>query len=117
MAPATLAELNQFLPPHWSQRNPIDILGDADAERYAKALEIAARDPTTDGLLAILAPTGLADPTLIAEKLALLSKLPGKTVIASWMGGRSVATGEAILSRSGIPTYPFPDSAARGVPQ
>src|SRR6201997_1872569 len=61
LAPTTLAALNQFLPPHWSQRNPVDILGDADAERYAKALEIVARDPTTDGLLAILAPTGLAD--------------------------------------------------------
>ena len=52
----TLNALNEFLPPHWSHGNPIDILGDADSTRYAKAIEIAAQDPNSDGLLAILTP-------------------------------------------------------------
>ena len=56
------AALDKFLPPHWSHGNPIDILGDADPERYARALEIAMRDPNSDGLLAILAPQGMTDP-------------------------------------------------------
>jgi acetyltransferase len=113
LAPATLEKLDSFLPPHWSRHNPIDIIGDADADRYAKAVEITASDQGTDGLLAILAPTGLADPTEIAKKLAPFAKLPGKPIIASWMGGQSVAAGDAILARAGIPTYHYPDSAAR----
>jgi acetyltransferase len=109
----TFTKLDAMLPPHWSHHNPIDILGDAGAERYGKAVEIAASDSETDGLLAILAPTGLADPTLIAEKLTPYAKLAGKPIIASWMGGRSVANANAILNHAGIPTYSYPDSAAR----
>src|ERR1700674_5323460 len=52
----TSAALNSFLPPHWSHANPIDILGDADPELYEKAVKIAIADPTSDGLLVILAP-------------------------------------------------------------
>jgi acetyltransferase len=113
LSPETLAKFDALLPPHWSHHNPIDILGDAGPERFARAFEIAAAAPETDGLLAILAPTGLADPTVIAEKLVPFAKLAGKPFLASWMGGQTVATGDAILSRAGIPTYSYPDSAAR----
>ena len=58
----TVQTLDGFLPPHWSHNNPIDILGDADSERYAKAIEIASNDPNSDGLLVILAPQGMTDP-------------------------------------------------------
>lgn len=111
--PVTLNQLDQILPPHWSHANPIDVLGDAGAERYGQALQAAAGDPATDGLLAILAPTGLADPAVIAEKLAALAKVPGKPVIGCWMGGAGVARANSILSRAGIPAYHYPDSAAR----
>ena len=60
------SELNEFLPAHWSHNNPIDILGDADSERYARALEIASQDPNSDGLLVILAPQGMTDAAQIA---------------------------------------------------
>jgi acetyltransferase len=50
-------------PPAWSHNNPVDILGDAGPERYAKALEIAAKDPNSDGLLVILTPQAMTDPT------------------------------------------------------
>ncbi len=109
----TVDRLNQFLPRHWSHQNPIDIIGDADAQRYAKAVEIAAKDPGADGLLVILAPTGLSDPTAVAEQIKQFSKLEGKPVLASWMGGQDIAPGEQILNQAGIPTYNYPDSAAR----
>ena len=83
--------LNKILPPHWSHGNPIDILGDAGPERYAKAVEIAAKDPDSDGLLVIMTPQGMTDPTQIAEKLKPYAKLEGKPILASWMGGVEAA--------------------------
>jgi acetyltransferase len=109
----TVEELNQLLPAHWSHANPIDILGDADPERYAKALEIAARDPNSDGLLVILTPQAMTDPTQTAEQLKPYAKVEGKPVLASWMGGADIAAGEAILNRSNIPTFTYPDTAVR----
>jgi len=113
LAGDTTAGLNEFLPGHWSHQNPIDILGDASVERYAKAVDLAAKDPGTDGLLVILAPQGVTDPTAIAERLAAYAKLGAKPILASWMGGSDVTAGETILNRAGIPTYSYPDSAAR----
>src|ERR1700693_1032291 len=109
----TSAALNSFLPPHWSHANPIDILGDADPQRYAKALEVAIGDPASDGLLVILAPQGMTDPGEVAKRLAPYAKESGKPLLASWMGGKDVAAGEAILSAAGTPTFPYPDTAAR----
>jgi acetyltransferase len=108
----TLRALDGFLPQHWSHNNPIDVLGDADAERYAKALEVAMNDPNSDGLLAILAPQGMTDPTAVAERLRPYAKSTGKPLLASWMGGASIAGGEAILNAAGIPTFSFPDTAS-----
>jgi acetyltransferase len=113
LAPETIAELDQVLPAHWSRQNPIDIIGDAGADRYAKALEIAAKDPNSDGFLVVLSPQGMTDPTEIAERLQPYAKATGKPVLASWMGGAQVSAGEEILNRAGIPTFPFPDTAAR----
>ncbi|HUJ10090.1 MAG TPA: acetate--CoA ligase family protein, partial [Verrucomicrobiae bacterium] len=109
----TMDGLNQILPAAWSHNNPIDVLGDAGADRYAKALEIAAKDPRTDGLLVILTPQAMTDATQTAEALKPYAKAFGKPVIASWMGGSDVAAGEEILNRSDIPTFPYPDTAAR----
>ena len=113
LTPDTMAQLDRILPSHWSHQNPVDILGDATAERYSAAMEVAVNDPATDGILAILAPTGLSDPTAVAEELQRYAKVADKPVIASWMGGDGVAPGVAILSKAGIPTYGYPDSAAR----
>ncbi len=109
----TLNALNKFLPPHWSHGNPIDVLGDADSARYAKAIEIAAQDPNSDGLLAVLTPQGMTDPAEIAEKLKPYATGSGKPLLASWMGGTSIAVAESILNSAGIPTFPYPDTAAR----
>jgi acetyltransferase len=109
----TMEAYNVVLPPTWSHNNPVDIIGDASPERYAKALEIAAKDPNSDGMLVILTPQAMTDPTQIAEQLKPLAKQEGKPVLASWMGGVDIAAGEAILNRANIPTFPYPDTAAR----
>jgi acetyltransferase len=105
--------LSQFLSPHWSHGNPIDVLGDAGPEEYARALEIAIHDPNTDGLLAILAPQGMTDPTRVAEHLKSYARGSGKPMLASWMGGKLVNDGVAILNNAGISTFAYPDTAAR----
>jgi len=113
LAPETMEKLNAFLPAHWSHGNPIDVLGDAEAQRYAKAIEVAAQDPNSDGLLAILAPQGMTNPTEIAEQLKPYARNSGKPLLASWMGGTSVMAGEQVLNDGGVPTFPYPDTAAR----
>jgi acetyltransferase len=109
----TIGALNKILPGPWSHGNPVDVLGDASPERYAKALEIAAKDPNSDGMLVILTPQAMTDPTQTAEQLKPYAKLAGKPVLASWMGGGEVEAGRAILSRAGIPCFEYPDTAGR----
>lgn len=112
IASETIEALNPHMPAAWSHGNPIDVLGDAPPERYAKALELAAKDPQADGLLVILTPQDMTDPTMIAEALTKHAQIEGKPVLASWMGGPVVDAGEAILNRAGIPTFEYPDQAA-----
>jgi acetyltransferase len=110
---ATMDALNDSLPDPWSHGNPIDVLGDADPERYAKTLQTAADDPESDGLLVILTPQDMTDPTVTAERLAPYAQSTRKPVLASWMGGPAVAAGDSILDGAGIPTFDYPDAAAR----
>ncbi|MEA5618647.1 bifunctional acetate--CoA ligase family protein/GNAT family N-acetyltransferase [Cronbergia sp. UHCC 0137] len=112
ISPKIISSLNKILPPQWSHSNPIDILGDANPERYSQALEIAAQDHNSDGLLVILTPQAMTNPTQTAQKLKLYANI-GKPILASWMGGAEVSEGENILNRQGIPTYRYPDTAAR----
>ena len=108
----TLSRLDDILPPHWSHGNPVDIIGDAGPERYEKTVELVARDPNVDGVLVILVPQSLADSTAIAEKLQRFAHLPGKPMLVSWMDGLEDNKGQNLLSAAGIPTFPFPDTAA-----
>ncbi|PYX71840.1 MAG: acetyl CoA synthetase subunit alpha [Acidobacteria bacterium] len=109
----TLQGLDGFLSSHWSHHNPVDVLADADAERFVKAVDIVSKDPASDGLLAIIAPQGLADPTAAATEMAKYAHTSGKPLLASWMGGEGVAEGTVILNTAGIPTFSYPDTAAR----
>ena len=106
-------KLNVLLPAAWSRNNPVDVLGDADADRYIKAIEIVSADPNIDGVLAIVTPQAMTDPTAIAKGLEAFKNLSEKPILASWMGAGDVAEGEAILNGCGIPTFQFPDAAAR----
>ncbi|MFQ5398314.1 MAG: GNAT family N-acetyltransferase [Anaerolineae bacterium] len=114
----TMAKLDEILPPHWSHNNPIDILGDAGPKRYQAVIELMADDPENDGLLVILTPQAMTAPTQTAQLLKKLYAHParpphGKPILASWMGGADVASGESILNQSNIPTFAYPDTAAR----
>lgn len=113
LSPSSLAALDQVLPSHWSHSNPVDILGDANPERYAQTLEIVTHDPGSDGLLVMLTPQAMTDPTLTAEQVKHFARMPGKPILASWMGGAGVESGKRILTQAGIPTFPYPDTASR----
>ncbi|KAI8810508.1 N-acetyltransferase GCN5 [Cladochytrium replicatum] len=114
LAPETIKKLNTVLPSAWSHNNPIDILGDAPPERYAQALEIASQDPNSDGILVILTPQAMSDPTATAEAIVPYAGIKlGKPVLVSWMGGHDVADGAHVFSRVHIPNFPYPDTAAR----
>lgn len=113
LSPETIHALDDFLSPNWSRGNPVDVLADADAERYVEAVDIVSKDPSSDGLLAIIAPQGLANPTQVAQQMSQYAHSTTKPVIASWMGGEGVASGTAILNAAGIPTFSYPDTAAR----
>ncbi len=89
LSPATIAALNAVLPAHWSHGNPIDVLGDASAERYAKGIEIVAADPECDGVLAVFAPQALTDATATAQQLNATARPRDKPLLASWMGESS----------------------------
>jgi acetyltransferase len=112
LAPTTMDALNQVLPAQWSHGNPIDILGDADPARYARAAQIIAQDQHSDGMLVILTPQTMTDPTQTAEQITQAAQRSSKPLLASWMGGAAVAAGEAILNRASIPTFAYPDVAA-----
>jgi acetyltransferase len=113
-SPAGMSRLDALLPPEWSHGNPIDILGDADPERYAKAVEIAGDEADVDGLLVILAPQDATEPGATAERLKPFARRRfDKPVLASWMGSGEVAAGRGLLAESGIPCFWYPDTAAR----
>lgn len=109
----SMSAFNKLLPPHWSHNNPIDILGDASAECYRQAVQIAARNAGTDGVLVVLTPQAMTDATATAEALKSFSRIEGKPIIASWMGGNEVFKGRDILNEARIPTFDYPDTAAR----
>jgi acetyltransferase len=113
LSDSSLQALGQFLSPKWSRGNPIEVLGDAGSNEYARALEIAILDPRTDGLLAILAPQGMTDPARVAEHLRPYARGSGKPVLASWTGGKLIFEGVEILNKAGISTFAYPDTAAR----
>ncbi|HEY7423520.1 MAG TPA: bifunctional acetate--CoA ligase family protein/GNAT family N-acetyltransferase [Gemmataceae bacterium] len=113
LAPETLAALNAALPPFWSHANPIDLLGDATPERYRLSVEICARDANIQGILVLLTPQAMTDPTATARHLQPFARLPNKPLLACWMGGVAVREGIELLNMAGIPTFDAPESAIR----
>jgi len=110
LSPETLARLEEFLPPHWNRGNPIDLLGDADPQRYARAVQVALEAPEFAGLVIILSPLAQTDPVQTARELVSLIP-PGRPVFAVWMGGEEVAGGLKILNDAGITTLETPEQA------
>jgi acetyltransferase len=111
--PATIEKLNKCLPPAWSHQNPVDILGDAPAQRYADAMNITLADAGVDAVLALLAPQAMTDPTASAAAVVEAAKHSSKPVLAAWMGSAAVREGVKRLNAAGIPAYGTPERAIR----
>lgn len=109
----TVAALNAVLPPFWSHSNPVDVLGDAAPERYRAAVENCMKDPGIQGVLVMLTPQAMSDPTETAKKVAEFARGYGKPILAAWMGGTAVRAGRDLLQRGGVPTFDTPESAVR----
>jgi len=114
----TATALRAKLPAAASVGNPIDVLGDADPERYATAVKAAQEDEAVDAIIVILAPQALTSPAetalAVAERVRIagsdLSSSP-KPVLAAFMGGEDVMPGRYELVASGLPDYPAPERA------
>lgn len=113
LSASVVDQLNPFLPAAWSRSNPVDILGDATPETYAKTLGVVSQDEKADGILVVLSPQDMTDPTKTAQALVPYAHLPGKPLLASWMGGETVKEGVQILTEAQIPVFEYPDDAAK----
>jgi acetyltransferase len=111
ISPDTVARLNQSLPPTWSHGNPVDIIGDAGADRYRAALDACLEDPQVDGVLTMLTPQAMTRPTEAAAAVVEAAKRSSKPVIACWMGDDQVADGRRLFKEAGIPYFTTPEPA------
>ncbi|MEE4256336.1 MAG: bifunctional acetate--CoA ligase family protein/GNAT family N-acetyltransferase [Bacteroidales bacterium] len=109
----TMQKLDEVLPPFWSHGNPVDVIGDAPPERFAKATEIVLKDEKVDAVLVILTPQAMTEPTKTAEAIAKISEHHSKPILAAWMGGQSMTDGKKIFLEKGISVYSTPEDAIR----
>lgn len=107
----SIEALNAVLPVHWSHANPIDILGDATPERYQQALDVCLNDDNTDGVLVILTPQAMTDPTKVAEYVIEGAKHSKKPVLAAWTGGARVQEGRNLFANSNVAHFNTPEVA------
>jgi acetyltransferase len=111
LAPQTIETLKQALPANWSHGNPIDLIGDADAARYATALDACLADPGVDGVLAILTPQAMTAPLEIARVLVERAGQSGRPLLSCWMGENQVRDSHALFAEHGIPSFRTPEPA------
>jgi acetyl coenzyme A synthetase (ADP forming)-like protein len=109
----TVDELRKSLPPAASALNPIDVLGDADPDRYAAAIEAAQADDHIDAIIVILTPQAMTKPLETAETVARCAAQSGKPVLAAFMGGADVMPGREFLTKCNLPDFPSPERAAK----
>lgn len=107
----TIARLNESLPAFWSHNNPVDVLGDAPPERFAKALDVVLEDKNVDAVLLILTPQAMTDSAGTARACAEVAGKAHKPVLAAWMGGHTVSEGIQLFNDANIPTYRTPEKA------
>jgi len=109
----TTTALDRCLPPAWSHGNPVDIIGDSDAERYVNALSILLKDDSCDAILVMLVPVAVIDNREVAKRVADLIRQSSKPVLTCWMGAETVADGRRLLEQAGIMNFETPESAIR----
>ena len=114
LSPETDEKLKACLPEYGSRGNPVDVIGDAGAERYAAAAQALIDDPNCDGVLAILTPQAMSDPTGTARALVKVARTHQlKPLLTSFMGEVKVADGIRIFHEAHIPTFNTPEDAVR----
>ncbi len=113
LAPETITSLNEFLPENWSHNNPVDIIGDSNAERYVKALKILLKDPNYDAILVMLVPAAIIDNKEVARAITEAIKQADKPVLTCWMGEDAVKDAREIFKENKIPQYETPEFAIR----
>ncbi|MBN1444797.1 MAG: acetate--CoA ligase family protein [Candidatus Omnitrophica bacterium] len=116
LAPAVLSEnaknsLKSFLSPAANVNNPVDVLGDALADKYGKALEIVLAEKSVDAVISILTPQVITQIPETAEITVQVAGAHKKPVLGCFMGGKRINEGVDILMKKGIPNYPFPERA------
>jgi len=117
ISPPTMARLEQILPPTWSKANPVDIIGDADSERYAAAMDALLSDPENDAILVVNLPTALAAPIDCARSVIATvdaqreQHAPAKPVFACWLGSPDAGP---LFAAARIPHFDTDSDAIRG---
>jgi acetyltransferase len=106
----SVGQLDAALPDYWSHSDPVDILGDADSERYRAAAEILLRDSGVDGLLVLLTPQAMTDPTACARAVIEAAAGAHKPLLACWMGEHLVQEGRQLFREAGIPHFTSPEA-------
>ncbi len=109
----SIEALNKILPHYWSKKNPVDLLGDADRERYRNALGVCENDSNVDGLVVIYTPQGASDPSDAARAIVETAVNTSKPILTSWMGEEDVAPARKLLRKSGVPTFATPEQAVK----
>jgi len=108
----TLHELEKTLPDAASASNPVDVLGDALADRFKFALDKVAEDPNVDGLMVVLTPQAMTEIEATAQAVCDKANEIDKPILTCFMGEKRIKAGIDILVRNNIPNYPFPNRAA-----
>jgi acetyltransferase len=111
----TIQRLQEFLPSYAAFYNPVDIIGDANAERYRKTLDVVSEDPMVHSILVLLTPTASVEIEETAEAVIRIARKCGKPVFACFMGKTRVAKARAMLMEAGVPCYAFPEPAVRSI--
>ncbi len=115
LSDGTKAKLKPALPAAASLRNPVDVIGDARADRYKAALRTVLEDENVDMGLVILTPQSMTDIEETAAVVPEAIKGINKPVVCSFMGARDVALGAKILRTAGVPNYPFPEDGVKSL--
>jgi acetyltransferase len=115
LAGTSVEALAGHLPLAASLRNPVDLLGDARASRYERAIDIALRDPNVDSIVVMLTPQAVTEPEETAQCLAAMALGQSKPVVAVFMGGDAVSSGRLLLDNARVPAFAYPERAVRSL--
>ncbi len=113
LSPETMRRLDALLPPTWSRGNPVDMIGDADGERYVQTLRILLDDPGVDAILVMNAPSALAPSEAAARAIVETVQQADRPILTSWLGGEAAGRARRIFAQANIPTYDTPEAAVR----